>query len=160
MIRVGVISDTHLRRPTRRLEEVVEKHFIDVNLIFHAGDIRTQAVLHAFKGKELFAVCGNNDDEDIRRRLPQKELIVLNSFRIGLTHGWGPPFRLRKRVAGAFENIDCLVYGHSHWAVNKRMGNVLYFNPGAFTGGVTTFWRPSIGLLTVDQEITGKIIRI
>ena len=159
-MKIGVISDTHLEVSTRTLAEVNEKHFSDVDLILHAGDIKSPEVLHAFDGKELIAVSGNNDSEEIRSVLPTKEIIPAGQFKIGLTHGWGSPIGLRKRIAPSFEGVDCLVYGHSHWAVNKRWNGILYFNPGAFTNNLTSLWRPSIGILTVDHDIRGRIIRV
>ena len=157
---IGVISDTHLQSPTGRLGEVIKKYFSNVDLILHAGDITAREVLDAFDGKEVIAVRGNNDAENLARRLPKKKVLTVNGLRIGLTHGWGFPLGLRKKVARAFDDMDCIVYGHSHWAVNQRVKNVLYFNPGAFRGGPSSFWRPSIGLLNVDREIHGEIIRI
>ena len=157
-MKIGVISDTHLDAPTPFLEVVVEKYFKDVDLILHAGDICTVKVLDVFKGKKIYAVAGNNDGPDIERRFPGKELIEVKGFKIGLTHGFGFPFGVEKRVATLFEEIDCLVFGHSHWPANHRRDGVLFFNPGTFKGWIFSLCRRSVGLLTVDQDIRGEII--
>jgi putative phosphoesterase len=157
-MKIGVISDTHLEGPTPPLERVVENYFKDTDIILHAGDIHAMAVLDAFKGKRVHAVAGNRDRREVRERLPGKTVITVNGLRIGLTHGWGPPFWLEKRIAPLFEGIHCLVFGHSHWAVNHRNNGILYFNPGTFIGGIFSLWRPSIGLLTIDKDIQGEII--
>jgi putative phosphoesterase len=157
-MKIGVISDTHLNAPNTSLEKVVKGHFKDTDLILHAGDIHSLGVLDAFKGKKFHAVAGNRDRPEVKEKFPAKVLITVNGVRIGLTHGWGPPFRLEKRVVSLFEGIHCLVFGHSHRAVNHFRNGILFFNPGTFTGGIFSFWRPSIGLLTIDQGIRGEII--
>ncbi len=160
MMKIGVISDTHLSGSDHFLEKVIEDYFKDVDLILHGGDLTTLDVLHAFKGKEIIAVAGNNDSSEVKQRLPQKEIIEVNQLKIGLLHGWGFPLGLEKRISSSFEGIDCLVYGHRHWAANHRRNGILYFSPGAFSDGISSFWRPSIGLLTIDRDIRGKVIRL
>ena len=159
-MKVGIISDTHLKNPTPFLFRVIKQYFNDVDLILHAGDITSLNVLKAFNGKEVIAVAGNREKAEIRKSLPKKKVINLKHFKVGLVHGWGSPFGLQKRAGAIFDGIDCLVFGHSHWAVNQRFDNILYFNPGAFCGGVFSLWRRSIGILTIDQEIKGEIIRL
>ncbi len=157
-MKIGVISDTHLDAPTPFLERVVDKYFKDVDLILHAGDICAVEVLDVFRGKKMYAVAGNNDGPDIERRFPTNELINVKGFKIGLTHGFGFPIGVEKRVATLFEDIDCLVFGHSHWPVNHRREGILFFNPGTFQGWIFFLCRRSIGLLTIGQDIRGEIV--
>ena len=159
-MKIGVISDTHLKGPSPLLEKIMEAYFRDVDLILHAGDLTSLKVLEAFNGKEVIAVAGNNDSPEVKKQLPVKEVISVNHFKIGLTHGWGFPVRLERKLTPFFKGVDCIVFGHSHWAVNHRKKGILYFNPGSFSDGMTSLWRKSIGLLTVDGEIRGKIIRV
>lgn len=158
-MKIGVVSDTHLKGPNPSLEKVVEKYFKDVDMILHAGDLTSMEVLHAFKGKDVIAVAGNNDPSLVKQRLPLKQVITAHHFKIGVIHGWGLPIGLEKRLTSLFRGIHCLVYGHSHWATNHRRNGILYFNPGSFSGGISSLWRRSIGLLTVDEDIQGEIIR-
>lgn len=160
MVKIGVIADTHLESASRHLKEVSDTYFRDTDLILHAGDLVSLEVLSAFEGKDIYAVAGNRDQSKVRQRLPETRVIQVKGFRIGLVHGWGLPFGLQHRVAGAFEGVNCVVFGHSHWPVDRLRGGVLYFNPGAFRPGPFFFWRKSIGLLTVGQDISGRIIRI
>jgi predicted phosphodiesterase len=37
---------------------------------------------------------------------------------------------------------------------------VLYFNPGTFRGDLFSLWRKTIGILWVDDQIRGEIIRL
>ena len=159
-MKIGVISDTHLKGPSRLLQKIAGEYFQDVDLILHAGDLTSLQVLEAFKGKEVIAVAGNNDSPEVKKKLPMKEVISANHFKIGLTHGWGFPARLEKKVTPFFKGVDCIVFGHSHRAANHRANGILYFNPGSFSDGITSLWRRSVGLLTIDREIRGQIIRI
>lgn len=159
-MKIGVISDTHLRAPTPLLEDAVRRYFLDTDLIIHAGDLVTLDVLDAFKGKKVIAVAGNNDGPEVKRRLPRKEVISAGGFKIGLMHGWGWPMGIGRKVSREFDGVDCIVYGHSHWPNCQRKGGVIYFNPGAFSGGLPFPARRTIGILTIDRHIHGRIIRI
>jgi predicted phosphodiesterase len=37
-MKIGVISDTHLREPSKELERIAVAHFTDADMILHAGD--------------------------------------------------------------------------------------------------------------------------
>lgn len=43
--RIGVISDTHVPSRAHRVPDAVLRHFEDVELIVHAGDLSTLGVL-------------------------------------------------------------------------------------------------------------------
>ncbi len=159
-MKIGVISDTHLKRPNRKLERIAEDYFQGVDLILHAGDLTTLDVLDVFKGKEVVAVAGNNDSPGVKRRLPVREVIPAGRYKIGLVHGWGLPLGLKGKVTPFFKRVHCIVFGHSHWSTTHRRNGILYFNPGAFSGGITALWRRSIGILTIDREIQARIIRL
>ncbi len=159
-MKIGVIADTHLKRPTSDLEKVLETAFSDVDLIIHAGDFNTEEVLEVFSGRDLVAVKGNNDSAELKTRLPESELFHAGGFRIGLLHGWGRPFGLRTRILSRIPDVDCLIYGHSHLGFAGYRRGVFFFNPGAFCGGLSALGRKSVGILEVGAEIQGELIRI
>jgi putative phosphoesterase len=158
-MKIGVISDTHLEGPSPLLKKVAAEYFHGVDLILHAGDLTSLKVLEAFNGKKVIAVAGNNDPPEVKKKLPAKEIISVNQFKIGLTHGWGFPVRQEKKLTSFFKGVDCIVFGHTHWSANHHTNGILYFNPGSFSGGISSLWRRSIGLLTIAREIRGHIIR-
>jgi len=156
-MKIGVISDTHFSQSSPDLEELVKGPFKDVEMILHAGDITELAVLEAFAGKNVFAVCGNMDSPAVRKQLPTRRVLETGKFKIGLIHGWGGPGGIEGRIAREFEGVDCIVYGHTHTPtqVKDRQG-VFFFNPGAFGGG----WAPgsrSVGVLELGGQISGQI---
>ncbi len=156
MTRIGVISDTHMRSPSRELCALVEEGgvFADADMILHAGDIVQLNVLDALAPKEVVAVCGNMDFGDVPRQLPQKRVVEVEGKRIGLIHGWGFGGDLEKRILPEFEDVDSIVYGHTHRPANRVLGGVLMFNPGSFGSGRT------VGILEVGDSIRGGIIEL
>ena len=75
-MKIGVISDTHLREPHLEFKEMIESFFEDVEKIFHAGDFVDLSVADYLSSqKELIAVCGNMDSRDIQKAFPQKRIV-------------------------------------------------------------------------------------
>lgn len=159
-MRIGVISDTHLIEPTPQLCALQHTIFADVSMILHAGDLTELAVLDAFSDKGVVAVHGNMCSAAVRHELPAERVVEIGSYRIGLTHGWGYPFGVSKKVAAIFDSVDAIVYGHTHRAANRVRNGVLYFNPGAFHGAFPFFGKGSVGILTLGDTISGQIIRL
>ncbi len=134
--------------------------FKDVSCLLHAGDITSMTVLDSFSGTEVLAVSGNMDDYDVTSALPAKRILQIDGFRIGLIHGWGAKAGLEQRVMKNFENIDAVVYGHSHIPVNHVKNGILMFNPGSFAGSCSKKTDGSVGILTAGENIRGEIIKI
>jgi putative phosphoesterase len=119
---VGVISDTHgLVRP-----EALES-LRGSQLIIHAGDIGSPAVLEALSTiAPVSAIRGNNDRDAWARRLPETAAVEVGGARLYVLHDvhdldLDP-------AAGGFAAV---IAGHSHRpAVDQRDG-VLFVNPGS-----------------------------
>ncbi|MBW2544441.1 MAG: metallophosphoesterase family protein [Deltaproteobacteria bacterium] len=156
-MKIGVISDTHLNIPDDRLEKIVEDYFHDVDLILHAGDMVELDVLDVFRDKKVYAVSGNMDHDSVREVFPGKRILEIEGRRIGLIHGWGSPFGLEEKIMREFENVECIVYGHTHRAMNEVRDGILLFNPGSPTDQRFAKHN-SVGILDIGKEIVGKII--
>jgi len=151
-MKIGVVSDTHATSfaevPDRILLALAE-----VDLIIHAGDFVARDVLDGLKRLgEVKAVQGNMDSEELKKILPEKELLIIEGKRIGIIHGWGSPYGIDDRVGKMFEDVDIIVYGHSHYSQNEVKRGILFFNPGQA--------RNSFGILTVGKELKGEIINL
>ncbi|MBW1729948.1 MAG: metallophosphoesterase family protein [Deltaproteobacteria bacterium] len=157
--RIGVISDTHLHRVTKEFERLYEEYLADKDLIVHAGDIVSMDVVEFLSRKPLKVVSGNMDPVEVRKRLPSKEVIEIEGFRIGLIHGWGAAADLERRVLNEFRNVDVIIYGHSHYPFNEVMEGVLMFNPGTATGYASAGFH-SLGILDVEDTVKGEIIKL
>jgi putative phosphoesterase len=160
MVRIGVISDTHISEAgqgLRFMESLRTRIFPAADMILHAGDIVEPDILCAFSDIPVHAVRGNMDSP--LSGLPIKRTLRIGGFRIGLIHGWGAPAGLEQRLIREFadEPLDCLVYGHSHMPVCHRREGVLFFNPGSPTRNRQPPW-PSVGILELSTAIDGRII--
>jgi putative phosphoesterase len=151
-VRIGVLSDTHIHLAEEIPAEVV-KAFSKVDLIVHAGDFVGSEVLEGLKELgEVRAVHGNVDSMKLRNLLPEKDIFTIGTKKIGITHGWGSPEGIESRVKGLLGDVDIIIYGHSHRAKIEQIGKVLFFNPGPG-------WQ-SFGILTIDKDVQGEIIKI
>jgi putative phosphoesterase len=158
-VKIGVISDTHLTGYDDSLKKIVAKHFSDVVLILHAGDLVDLRVLDIFTGKEVKAVYGNMDNYWVKEKLPEQVLFNIKGFKFGLIHGWGAPWGIEEKILAKIGDVDCIVYGHTHKPANHKIDNVLFFNPGAAVDRRFAA-SPTIGIIEIDKEVVGRIINI
>ncbi len=158
-MKIGVLSDTHLNEPHTDFKKMVELHFKEVDKILHAGDFVDWSIAEYLSGlKELIAVCGNMDPLPIRKAFPQKRVVELDGLRIGLIHGWGAPFGIESRIRDEFDEVDAILYGHTHTPANHRDHGLLFFNPGSPT---RSLWHgATLGVLTIGEKIEGEIIQV
>ncbi len=152
-MRIAILADTHVNK-LEHLPKKMINALPTVDLIIHAGDFTDVQLLKELKElTEVKAVHGNMDSGELKAVLPTKEIVETKNKRIGITHGSGAPWGIEERVGKVFESdrIDIIVYGHSHRAQNKVINDILFFNPGKATD--------SFGILTIDGEAEGQIIR-
>jgi len=168
-MKIGLISDTHL---SDQLPDVITNAFAGVDLILHAGDLVALDVLRHLEAiAPVTAVQGNMDLPGIQLNLPLKMVVEAEGHRIGLIHGHRVPHpdrvlpppvdfaAMHVYLLSEFQsdNVDCIVYGHTHQAHIETYRNVLIVNPGAATRGRVH----TVGLLTVGQDaIRGEIIEL
>lgn len=161
-MRIVVLSDTHIPRAAHDLPKGIIEDIKKSDMVIHAGDFVEEEVLENIMklNKDVRAVCGNMDSPELRRRLKEQEVIAAGNFKIGLIHGHGAPKDLIQTVRGQFGDVDAIIFGHSHAAVNIKKGGVLFFNPGSPTD--TVFAKAnSYGILQVTEEgIEGTIVRL
>ena len=61
-MKIGLISDTHIREPSERLHEKVREVFQGVDLILHAGDIYNPSVLDELERMAPVLAAAGDDD--------------------------------------------------------------------------------------------------
>jgi uncharacterized protein len=134
---IAVISDTHLPRGNRRLPDECVRRIAGADLLLHAGDFSTVAVLRALEsiGPPLAGVHGNVDSADVGELLPAERVVEAGGARIAMLHDAGPRrgrlARMRARFGG---RAQALVFGHSHMPLHERAGDGFQiFNPGSPT---------------------------
>jgi uncharacterized protein len=138
--RIAVVSDTHLPRfglalPTALRQGIAAAH---VDLIAHLGDFtgpEVPALLEALGPLE--AVAGNNDPPELVRRYGRRKVIDLGGRRVGLTHGdLGHGSSTLERAVATFaaDDVDVILFGHSHIPLMRRVPNDRWLvNPGSPT---------------------------
>jgi len=157
---IGVLSDTHsLIIPASLIER-----FRSVDLIIHAGDLCDIHTLKLLKKTApTKAVQGNMDEWAVKKVLPLKEIIVCGHLKIGVTHGHlGDTRDALKNAMSCFKDdkMDVVIFGHSHQALNERVGKQLYFNPGSPNDVIKAKFF-SYGLINIEAgKIKAEIIRI
>jgi uncharacterized protein len=156
MIRIGILSDTHLYSVTEEFVSALDRAFKGVDILFHAGDMTAKVVYDYLSNWDLRAVAGNMDDFDLARLLPQKRVEEIMGVRIGIMHGRGCPQGIEDVVCGEFFDVDVIVFGHSHVPLNNRRGKRILFNPGAYRGFYGQ--RGTVGLMEIDAHVTFRHI--
>ena len=89
---IAVISDTHMPRGARRLPDACVERIEAADLLVHAGDFQTLAVVHELEaiGPPLAGVHGNVDSAELRRLLPAERIVEADGVRIAMVHDAGP----------------------------------------------------------------------
>jgi putative phosphoesterase len=178
--RIGIVTDTHIPDRARELPTNLLAKLHGVELILHAGDILQKKIVTELETiAPVLAVQGNRDFVTrYGRSLPLDRVIEIGAIRIGLTHGHGGwrgyleekiryhtlgyiSQRTVERAYARFENVQAVVFGHTHRPYNKIYNNVLMFNPGSTGPEFYTTYGSGLGLLTITpQGIRGEIVAV
>ncbi len=180
-MRIGVIGDTHIPTLSPVLPVRMTAAFKGLDIILHVGDICELYILEEFQETYTltFAVSGEDDSQAVQRFLEEKRVIRFGDRRVGMIHGYqfedlqrgargtlrrllgrrpefySQPAFLLDQFAG--EDVDAIVFGHTHQPYVRMHKGVLFFNPGAALPGPGR--HPSVGILDVgERSITGRIV--
>lgn len=157
-MKIVVISDTHMPKKAKQLPERLLIDLEDCDYIIHAGDWQTEELYNELKQYgPVIGVTGNVDDPELKSLLKTKEILRAGDFLIGIVHGHGTRKTTEKRALESFEDeeVDCIVYGHSHIPVLKEIDGVIVFNPGSPTDKRRQE-EFSYGILTVGERIVAQ----
>ena len=137
----------------------MDRHLSGVDLILHAGDYVSLDVVRFLSKRPFKGVHGNMDSQELKETLPEKTVIEVGPWKVGLIHGWGPAAGLEEKILIEFRDVDVIVYGHAHRAANHTREGVLLFNPGTATGYAHSGLN-SVGVLEFGETVKGEIIEI
>ncbi len=150
--RLLIIADTHVPKRARRLPPQVWDEVDKADVVFHAGDWVTIELLNELedRAQRLVGVYGNNDGPDLRERLPEVARVGIDGVRLAMIHETGVAAGREKRMHAAFDDVDVLVFGHSHipWDTTTPAGMRL-LNPGSPTDRRR---QPACTYLTAEAE--------
>lgn len=132
--RIGVISDTHIPKRGLRVPDAALRHFADVELILHAGDLSSLAVLDQLSAyAPVEAVQGNVELPEVQAALPIMREIVVGGCAIGLVHILGERAHHARNARREFPAARVVIFGHSHIPYAEDADGLLLLNPGSAT---------------------------
>lgn len=132
MVKIGLLSDTH-----SYLDNSIFKYFKNCDEIWHAGDIGDPDVLDQLESfKPTRAVFGNIDNQEIRKRCPEKLVFTIEGLKVYMIHIGGTPPNYAKGVKSELlaQQPGLFICGHSHILkviADPTLNDMLYMNPGA-----------------------------
>ena len=158
---VLVVGDMFLPQRSPDINEQF-KSILTPNKVQHVlclGNIGNQETYDWLKSlsKDFHIVKGDFDQEEA----PEKKVIQIGDFNIGLIHGhqvlpWGDldSLGMVQRSLGC----DIMISGHTHKTNVLVKDNILYINPGSFTGAFSPLIEDTIPsfilmVLTGDEAI-------
>jgi len=113
----------------------VAEHLRHADLILHAGDVCTAAVLAELaEYAPVTAVVGNNDGPDvIQWGAAETAELDLDGFSVAMVHDSGAASGRLARLRRRFPRADLVVFGHSHIPLDESAPGLRIFNPGSPT---------------------------
>ena len=139
ILTIGVVSDTHIPDRVSEIpnELMMRLKEMEVELIFHAGDISIPSVITTLEGIAPVKAVRGNRDLFLLRNLPQELEMDLAGIPFILTHGHGGWInyfldkfkyiyqgysfnRYHRLLANHYPNAHVIVYGHTHFAENRQ----------------------------------------
>lgn len=166
-MRIGLLSDTHIRFAGRALPVEVMEAFRGVDLILHAGDIYIPSVLDELERiAPVLAARGDDDYGDALRdeRVKEKHVLKLEGQILWLVHQRPYSLLIAAREGNPSpgqdknDNPDIVVFGHEHYTVVRRYGDILFVNSGSPTFLHYRSGLGTVGILTLDSG--GADVRI
>lgn len=159
-MKIVVTGDTHLPVKGRNLPTELVSACETADLIIHTGDWHSMEVYEELSTfSQVVGVYGNVDSEQVKTNFPLKQSIQVESFNIGIIHGHGEKKTTEKRVLEAFSNqeMDIIIFGHSHIPMLRYVGKTLLMNPGSPTyKRILPYY--SFGILELDHTIRASFI--
>ncbi len=167
-VKITILGDTHIKSfeelPKEMLGEIKKSDWV-----IHVGDYTSAQIVSGLiklKGERFKGVYGNADPLEIRNKLTSTEFITIQDIKIGITHpaSGGPEENLEKNLLTDFEqdDLDILIYGHTHESKILKKNNTLLVNPGKGYLETNFFGPPTtIALLKIDDgKVQGTIKEI
>lgn len=145
-----VIGDTHARTG-HQLEGRTLEAVREADRVLHVGDFLTTAVYESIdaEANALTAVYGNNDERELRERLPQVATVEWEGLRLVVTHGDEHTDTALELLA-RHEDADLVVVGHSHRPGIDAVGDVRRLNPGSYAE--PRWYEPAHGEIRANRE--------
>ena len=180
-MRIGLISDTHHPSEGRELPLQVARAFAGVDLILHAGDIKTVECLDILEriapvvAVEVPPAPAMGDP-----RVSEKTVLDLEGYAVGMVHdlifrgmGWemmpgmmATKYPASLSLAGELEfffgrTVGVVVFGHTHFALVETHQDILFVNSGSPVLPNQTRRLGTVGILELTPTVReAKIVNL
>jgi hypothetical protein len=189
-MKIGVVGDSHIPESGPLLQARLARLFKGIDILLHAGDVCELYVLEELQEMFTltFAVWGEGDSDEVRHYVEETRVARFGGRAVGMIHGhqyaeaqrqagrWlnrllkraPDPGTLEDFLLAQFEGdeVDAIIFGHTHVPYVKMHKGVLLFNPGAARteparqrpGQAGAERQASAGILEVEKrDIIGRI---
>ena len=114
------------------------------DLILHAGDINTQAIVDQLETYGPLKVVRGNNDKGWAEQIPVHSQFTVEDVRFFMVHN-------KRDVPRELPPVDVIVYGHSHKYAQEEKQGVLWLSPGSC--GPRRFHQDiTMAIMTVDGK--------
>jgi len=145
MVRIGLLSDTHIPWEEKELPRQVLETFKGVDLILHGGDIYSHSVLDDLETvAPVLAALGDDDYPGDDPRVKELHVLNIEGKKLWLIHE--PPYFpmpemwlslwWQNRIKPDQENYgrpDIIISGHEHRTLVENFEGILHVSPGSPT---------------------------
>jgi putative phosphoesterase len=132
------------------------------DLVLHGGDFVTAEFLQELRalGPPVEGVCGNMDEQALKRTLPRQRVVEVADVQIGMVHDAGPKLRREARLAARFSDCEAVVYGHTHVPQVERFQHLWILNPGSPTERRSAPAHSMLVLTIRNGRITPELVTL
>ena len=157
-MKIGIVSDTHGN--IKNIDKAIP-YLKECDLIIHAGDhIDDAEYIYYATDVNVKCVKGNCDsynsdgDYELKFSLEDKNFFLCHGHHHDVKMGINSLYKLAKS-----DNIDFIVFGHTHIPIYETIDNITFINPGSLTypRGES---EKSFGILTIGDDISYEQINI
>ena len=132
ILQAVVLADTHIPRRAKALPASLIPRLERADLILHAGDLMSPALLEELSAyAPVKAVRGNLDPPEAA--LPETLEFLFGGERVAMVHDSGPKRGRTDRMRRRFPQARVVIFGHSHIPWLEDEGGLLLLNPGSPT---------------------------
>lgn len=149
-MKILIVSDSHGRNDN--IEKVLEK-IQSIDLFIHLGDMEGNSdYIEAILPCEGIFIAGNNDYfSDMKR----ERIITIGNYKVLLTHGhqYGVNSGTsRLKEIAALQDINIVLYGHTHVPSVDMTDSVWLVNPGSVSLPRQADNKASYCIMEIDRK--------
>ena len=111
-------------------------------------------------GPPVEGLCGNMDEQALKRTLPRQRVVEVADVQIGMVHDAGPKLRREARLAARFSDCEAVVYGHTHVPQVERFQHLWILNPGSPTERRSAPAHSMLVLTIRNGRITPELVTL